>query len=371
MLAGTTPPALAADDAPAQKDGGAPPARAAPVTLTRLAYAVVLASGWQRAIIAFVAGVASALAMAPFNAWPILFLTFPLLVWLVDGSAAGRWSGAVGAAVAGWCFGFGYFVAGLYWVGYAFLVDAKTFGWLLPVAVAGLPAYLALFTGLGLAAARLIWVRGPERVLALAAMLTAAEWLRGHLLSGFPWNTFGYALTEPLALAQSVSLIGIWGLTFLCIAICASPAVLADDAADTPHPRRAPFLGILILAGLASYGAVRLWQNPTAYVNGVKLRIMQPNLQQDEKFNYAAKAQVMERYLRLSDRADRAELERRARCYAFDLAGIGVSVLPDARAGRLGADCGAAETVHRTDHRRSARRRPPAAAFRTLTIRST
>ena len=272
------------------------------MTLTRLAYAVVLASGWKRATIAFIAGVASALAMAPFNSWPILFLTLPLLVWLVDGSAAGRWSGAVGAAAAGWCFGFGYFVAGIYWVGYAFLVDAKTFGWLLPVAVAGLPAYLALFTGLGLAAARLIWVRGPERVLALAAMLTAAEWLRGHLFSGFPWNTFGYALTEPLALAQSVSLIGIWGLTFLCIAICASPAVLADDTADTPHPRRAPFLGILILAGLASYGAVRLWQNPTAYVNGVKLRIMQPNLQQDDKFNYASKAQVMERYLRLSDR---------------------------------------------------------------------
>ena len=47
-----------------------------------------------------------------------------------------------GAAVAGWCFGFGYFVAGLYWIGYAFLVDAKTFGWLLPFAV-GRPAGLS------------------------------------------------------------------------------------------------------------------------------------------------------------------------------------------------------------------------------------
>jgi apolipoprotein N-acyltransferase len=172
----------------------------------------------------------------------------------------------------------------------------------LPVAVAGLPAYLSLYTALGLFAARLIWVRGPQRVLALATMLTATEWLRGHLLSGFPWNTFGYALTEPLALAQSVSLTGIWGLTFLCIAICASPAVLADDAADTPRPQRTVLIGLLILAGLASYGAVRLWQNPTAYVNGVKLRIMQPNLQQDEKFNYASKEQVIARYLRLSDR---------------------------------------------------------------------
>ena len=190
--------------------------------VARFAHAVVLAFGWRRAAIAVLAGAASALALAPFNAWPVLFVTFPVLVWLVDGSAAGRWSGTLIAAGAGWCFGFGYFVAGLYWIGYAFLVDAKTFGWLLPLAVAGLPAYLALYTGLGLAAARLIWVRGPVRILALAVTLTVAEWLRGHLLSGFPWNAFGYTLTEPLALAQSAALVGVWGLTFLSVAIFAS-----------------------------------------------------------------------------------------------------------------------------------------------------
>jgi apolipoprotein N-acyltransferase len=273
------------------------------VTLTRLAHAIVLAFGWRRAAMAFAAGAASALAMAPVNAWPILFVTFPVLVWLVDGSAAGRWSGSITAALAGWCFGFGYFLAGLYWIGYAFLVDAKTFGWLLPVAVAGLPAYLAIYTALGLAAARLIWVRGPERILALAATLTAAEWLRGHLLSGFPWNTFGYALTEPLVLAQSASLVGIWTLTFLSVAIFASTAVITDDKADTPRPYRPLFVGFVVLAALGSYGAVRLWMHPTSYVSGVRLRIMQPNLQQDAKFNYAAKTQVMDRYLRLSDRA--------------------------------------------------------------------
>jgi apolipoprotein N-acyltransferase len=273
------------------------------VTLTRISHSIVLASGWRRAFIALAAGAVSTLAMAPFNAWPVLFVTFPVLVWLVDGSAAGRWSGAITAAIAGWCFGFGFFVTGLYWIGYAFLVDAQTFGWLLPVAVSGLPAYLAVFTALGVAAARLIWVRGPQRLLALAAMLTIAEWLRGHVLSGFPWNTFGYALTQPLALAQSVSLVGVWSLTFLCIAICASPAVLADDRIDTPRPWRPLLLGIGILAALTIYGTVRLSQNPTAFVDGVKLRVMQPNLQQDQKFNYSAKAEVMSRYLTLSNRA--------------------------------------------------------------------
>jgi apolipoprotein N-acyltransferase len=272
------------------------------VSITRFAHAVVLAHGWRRANFAFIAGAASALAMPPVNAWPVLFVTFPILVWLVDGSAAGRWSGAVTAAVAGWCFGFGYFLAGLYWVGYAFLVDAKTFGWLLPVAVAGLPAYLALYPALGLGAARLIWVRGPERILALAATITTAEWLRGHLLSGFPWNTLGYALTEPLVMAQSVSLTGIWTLSFLCVAICSTPAIFADDKTDTRHPYRPFALGVALLIALAAYGEWRLWSHPTSYVAGVQLRIMQPNLQQDEKFNYSAKADVMARYLRLSDR---------------------------------------------------------------------
>ena len=273
------------------------------MTLTRLANAIVLAYGWQRAAIAFFAGALSALAMAPINAWPVLFLTFPVLVWLIDGSAAGRWSGAAAAAGAGWCFGFGYFLFGLYWIGYAFLVDAKTFGWLLPVAVAGLPAYLALFTALGVGAARLLWTRGYARLLALAVTLTVAEWLRGHLLSGFPWNTFGYALSQPLALAQSVSLVGVWGLTFLTVAIFSSPALFADDRADTPRPSRPLLIGIAVLVAFTGYGVVRLWTHPTTYVDKVKLRIMQPNLQQDVKFNYAAKDQVMGRYLRLSDRA--------------------------------------------------------------------
>jgi apolipoprotein N-acyltransferase len=271
-----------------------------PLWLVRAAHAVVLAFGWQRVAIAFGAGALSALAMAPVNAWPILFVTLPVLVWLIDGSTADRWGGALAAALAGWCFGFGYFLCGLYWVGYAFLVDAKTFGWLLPIAVAGLPAYLALFTAFGAGLARLVWVRGSLRVLALAASLTVAEWLRGHVLSGFPWNAFGYAFTEPLALAQSVSLFGIWGLTFLVVAICASPAVLADEKADTPAPWRLPLIGLTVLAAMVGYGAARLSVYPTAFVPKVRLRLMQPDLQQDQKFNYAAKDAVMARYLRLS-----------------------------------------------------------------------
>ncbi len=262
---------------------------------------VLLAAGWQRALIALGAGALSSLAMAPFNAWPILFVTFPIAVWLIDGSEGGRGRGVPAAAWAGWLFGFGYFVPGLYWIGYAFLVDADTFGWLLPVAVSGLPAYLALFTAFGFALARVIWPHGAARVLSLAANLTVAEWLRGHVLTGFPWNAFGYAFAEPLALAQSFSLVGLWGMTFLTVLIAASPALVADSRARFRLALPAAALALLVV--MIGFGAWRLQRTPTQFVDGPKLRIMQPNLQQDVKFNYGAKADVMRKYLALSDRA--------------------------------------------------------------------
>ncbi len=265
--------------------------------------AIILSWGWKRAAIATVAGALSSLAMAPFNAWPVLFLTFPVMVWLIDGAGGGRLHGLPAAAMAGWWFGLGYFVPGLYWIGYAFLVDAPTFAWLMPFAVLGLPAYLALFPAFGFGLARLIWSKDGSRVIALAASLTASEWLRGHVLTGFPWNAFGYALTNPLALAQVASLIGLWGLTFLSVAIFASPAVLIDGNSRGRRPWVAPAMALLVLVAMGIFGAVRLGLQPTTTVANVKLRIMQPNLQQDVRFNYAAKAEVMRKYLTLSDRA--------------------------------------------------------------------
>ena len=274
-----------------------------PNKLRAIGLAIILSWGWKRALIALISGALSALAMAPINAWPVLFLTFPVMVWLIDGAGAGRWRGVPTAAMAGWWFGLGYFVPGLYWIGYAFLVDASTFAWLLPFAILGLPTYLALFTAFGFALARLVWPRDSSRVIALAAALTIAEWLRGHVLTGFPWNTFGYALTEPLALAQTASLIGLWGLTFLSVAIFASPAVLIDGTSRGRRPWIVPATALLLLIAMGIFGVVRLTLQPTRMVANVKLRIMQPNLEQDARFNYSAKAEVMQKYLTLSDRA--------------------------------------------------------------------
>ena len=276
---------------------------------------IVLACGWRRALIAFVAGAVSALALAPFDAWPVLFVTFPVLVWLVDGAAAGRWAACRAAAIAGWWFGFGYFLAGLYWVGYAFLVDAKTFGWLLPFAVAGLPAYLACYTGARARRSRACSGRAGRRaLLALAVALTVAEWLRGHLFSGFPWNIYGYALTGPLVLAQGASLIGIWGLTFVAVAVFASPAVLTDERADTPAAVAAAARSASsLLAALAGYGAMRLSTHADrASSTTCSCASCSPICSRTRSSTTPPRTQVMSRYLRAVRPRHRPAIERRA-----------------------------------------------------------
>ncbi len=272
------------------------------MTLADLANRVVLSWGWKRRGIALASGALSALAMAPLNLWPVLALTFPVFIWLLDGTGAGR-RGLLAAFGTGWWFGFGYFVAGLYWIGMALFVEADKFAWLLPFAVLGIPAGLAFFTAFGALLARAMWTTGPLRILAFAAGLGVIEWLRGTILTGFPWNSFGYALTSVPQFAQGASLVGLWGLTLLALAIFASPATIADARDRTQHPWLPVILSALALFLLGAYGWHRLANNEVAYVDGVKLRLMQPNVSQNLKWQPEQRPAVMRRYLALSDQA--------------------------------------------------------------------
>ena len=288
-----------------------------------LAASIILATGWRRRLIALAAGATGALAMAPFNFFPALAIPMTVAVWLIDGCAetrqipAGRWifsrlPVAAGRAFGvGWWWGFGYFLAGLWWLGAAFLVEADEFAWALPLGVVGLPAALAIFPGLGFMIAWLLWRPGAGRLFALAAGLSFAEWLRGHILTGFPWNTFGMALGGNLVTAQLASIVGLYGLTVIAILIFSAPAVLGEKSAMQGAWHRLPgpiAAAVLAFAGICAFGALRLVGATAAPVAGVKLRIMQPNLAQDAKFRPENKARILSRYLTLSTRG--AESDR-------------------------------------------------------------
>lgn len=280
-----------------------------------IAAVVIGATGWRRRLIAFAAGATGALAMAPYNFLPALVVPLTIAVWLIDGSAAGLRApprgpsrlglpaGALKAFGAGWWWGFGYLVAGLWWLGNAFLVDADEFLWALPLGVLGLPAALAFYPAVGFLLSRLLWSGGPGRLFALAAGLTSSEWLRGHALTGFPWNVLGQALGDNIVTAQLASLTGLYGLTIAAILIFSAPATLADKTAvrESGSIPRPVLLAGVGLAAIFAFGALRLAGAPPEAHAGLRLRIMQPNLAIDEKFRPENKAQIMAHYLALSE----------------------------------------------------------------------
>ena len=170
---------------------------------------VAALSGWRRYGLAFVLGVGAAAALPPFDLTPLLAVVFPGLLWLDDGSAS-LWA----SFRLGWVFGFGFFLAGLYWIAAALFVDIDRFWWLVPFAAAGLPAGFAVYVGLALLATSL--VRQIPAFAGAGAGLRLCHRLerrpngsRGHALTGLPWNLIGYAWSGgfpgALAVLQSVA----------------------------------------------------------------------------------------------------------------------------------------------------------------------
>lgn len=251
--------------------------------------------------VAFAAGAAVNLALAPVGFLPAFYLALPLLVWCLAGGVGWR-----SAFATGWWFGFGYFVFGLYWIGGAMLVEAGQHGWMIPFAALGLPAFLAIFFALAVLPAR-IGKDHFSRGLILATALGSAEWLRGHVLTGFPWNLLGQAWTAQETLLQGVALIGIYGITFVALLSGCLLAVLAQRRSKAVLSVIA--VAVALPTAIAGYGAVRLSQAPAVgkdWVPNVGLRLVQAGIPQKEKWQrrYLIRNFQMHLSLSLRDRPD-------------------------------------------------------------------
>ena len=262
------------------------------IRIAPIAARVRALSGWRRMATALLAGAAAALALPPIGAWPLLFLAVPMIIWLIDGVAPRARDGFA----AGWFFGFGYFVVALHWIGFAFLVEADTYLWMMPFAVGGLAAFLAVYWGLAAAFAARLWPPGAARLVFFAALLALAEIARGHLLTGFPWAAPGLIAMANESFAQSASVIGMTGLTLVIFLIAALPALLAE-----PHRRNGPLMGagVVCLVVMTVLGHYRLTAE-TRHVDGVRLRIVQPNISQDMKWRAENAGDVFEKLMGLS-----------------------------------------------------------------------
>ena len=278
-----------------------------------IAERIMLSWGWRRIALAMLAGAFGALGLPPISFFPVLFLSLPVLVWLIDGAAGPADASLVGrlapAFWTGWWFGFGWFVAGLWWIGTGIPSYDPALAWAVPLALIGLPAALSLFTGVAVAASRLFWSDGIGRIASLSAFLGLADYLRGFLFTGFPWNPIGLSAMPVPLLMQSIEVTGYAGMTVLSVFVFSAPALIGT--------RRGAIAGmiaalVLMLAHIG-YGALRLGPGMlTAQTDAPKpvVRIVQPAIDQNEKFAPGERERVFSKLVEMSQLAPTNGLRR-------------------------------------------------------------
>lgn len=223
----------------------------------------------------------AAFGMQPVSLWPALFIGLSGLYYLYSKTQTGPQ-----AYAAGFFFAIGYFVTGLWWIGNALLVEGNEFAWVWPISVIGLPTLLGLFTGLYLAIARIL--SNPKTLsgfFCFAFFLTISEWTRGHAFTGFPWNLYGYVWADYLAMAQGYFLFGSFGMTFLTViwAATAGWVIVTNAALKQKLIYTLPTLSTLL--ELFAWGTYRLDNNPTTFDTKNMVVVVQPNIEQNMKWD--------------------------------------------------------------------------------------
>ena len=236
--------------------------------------------GWRRLLLAFGLGALAALGQSPWGLWPLTVVALAGVIRLVVLA-----HGARGAFWTGLAAGTGQFAVALSWIIEPFLIDSARDGWMAPLAVVFLSAGLGLFWG----AAAALSTRVPQRVLGFVAAFLALEWLRGVILTGFPWAMLGHVwIGTPVD--QMAAILGPSGLSLILIAVAALPLLWRW---------RGVAGAALVLAAAFGFGLWRLDQ-PLPEDRAATLRLVQPNAAQSLKWDQALADEFFNRLLRLT-----------------------------------------------------------------------
>lgn len=255
---------------------------------------------WVVPVFAVGMGAATALSLAPLHLLPFAFGHAALLAVVADAKTPRS------AAFRAWLWALGYHVAGLHWIANAMLVNAGEHAWLIPFANLGLPAVLALYAAIAGGLAKRLFPDGWPLWLGLAALYAGTEWVRGHALTGFPWNLPSATADGWLPLLQSASVVGSYGLSLLVLLITMVPALWVDrTVSERVRQVGTAVAGVLLVAlvawGMAREATIPEVTDPGGSVPGVVVRVVQGNVPQRDKWNPLLKPEHLQRYLTMSD----------------------------------------------------------------------
>ena len=229
--------------------------------------------GWQLALILFIAGAVMTFGFAPYHVWPVIFISLPIFYVLLTASNTRKQ-----AIMRSFMFGYGYCMAGTWWIGNALLIDRSAFGWMWPFSVFGMSGVMALwFMLFGVLIYHLRrWMHVPM----FAACWVLVEYARSVGIFGFPWNLAGYMALASLPVAQLASVVGTYGLSLLVVMLGLVPAYWMASASPA-RTWAATASALALLGACYAYGAHRL-QTPVAMTNTL-VRLVQPNISQSIK----------------------------------------------------------------------------------------
>ena len=175
-------------------------------------------------LLLFVLGALSSLSLPPLNFFLINFITFSIFFSFIFKKLSFRKYKKF-FFYYGWFFGFGYFLISLYWITISLTFD-ENFSFLIPIALILIPSFLALFYGLSTLVFFLI---APKNILSafflFSLLFGMTEFLRGTILTGFPWNLIVYSFSEKRIFISIISLIGTYSLNLLVISFFIAPAI--------------------------------------------------------------------------------------------------------------------------------------------------
>ena len=238
------------------------------------------------------AGALASLALPPNDDGVAIFLICALS-WSVGLLVyAPRWHHAFGI---GWMTGFGWFLASLYWLGNALITGGEAFYWLLPFAILAVPAGLAIFWGLAFLLTWCCFKHPVMRIMGLCVWLMVMEWLRGNILTGFPWQSPGMMFASGPMGFGLVSSFGVYGCGVVALWVAVLPLTiysglsLLSESSTPPEEKLLFGGGIMFGVGGLIFAAVlvsTLFERPIEYTaaSGMWVRVVQPNIPQQEKW---------------------------------------------------------------------------------------
>lgn len=269
--------------------------------LNTLALAVGATAGKWRVLAAVLLGVSLTLAMPPLFLMPFLPVAFCGLYWLQVSARNVR-----RAMLDGWWFGMGYFVPGLYWISNSLMVEPEKFGWILPFALLGIPAVYALFPAAAMGGFFYFRHLGGMRGIWMFALLwLAAEWLRGHILWGFPWILSGYAWSFSETTIQFYAFFGVYLTGFLTVLLALLPAARTGGGKAT---LRLCLLSVALFCAALGAGYARVENAARGFVPDVMLRIVQPAIAQRLKWDPQYQMEGLQKLATLTLSAGREEI---------------------------------------------------------------